>query len=146
MSMAAKVVAMPLIPARIRRAGQIRSDLSYARYSQATWKWWCAQRGIEFVVIDQPLGGAEYADMPPTIKRWFAPELLIRQGGKDTRIAVVDADTMIRWDAPDFFEETRGFAAVRGNSASWITQSIAAYQHLFPDISLNWWEYFNAGF
>ena len=144
--MGRKIVAMPLIPGKVKQGrSRVRWDLSHASYSQATWKWWCAQRGIDFVAFDQPLGGMGYAHMPPTIQRWFIPELLIRQHGTDTRIAIVDADTMVRWDAPDIFEEAHGFSAVRGSDASWIARCIRAFQRFFPDVSLPWWECFNAG-
>ena len=144
--MTKKIVAMPMIPGQIRRGIQIRSGLGYAKYGEATWRWWCERHGIDFVVLDKPLGGDGYAQMPPTFQRWFAPELLICEHGTDARVALVDADTMIRWDAPDFFEEAQGFAAVRGESGAWIARSIEAFQHLFPWTSLVWSESFNAGF
>lgn len=140
-----KVVAMPLIPGRYGRGSRRRSGLDYAKYGRATWRWWCEQRGIDFVVFDQPLGDSKFADMPPTIQRWLIPELLIRDNDKDTRVALVDADTMIRWDAPDIFDQAEGFAAVRGRDQNWISRSIQAYQPLFPGVSLPVQEYFNAG-
>lgn len=61
-------------------------------------------------------------------------------------MALVDADTMIRWDAPDFFELCdRSLAAARGTNPGWIQRSMAAFQPLFPDVSLPIEEYFNAG-
>jgi hypothetical protein len=143
---ARKVVAMPLIPGKVKQGGaRVRWDLTHAKYSQASWKWWCERHGIDFVVFDRPLGGMGYWHMPPTIQRWFIPEILIREGGKDTRVAIVDADTMIRWDAPDIFDLSDGFAAVQGSDESWMARCIRAFQHLFPGVSLPWWEFFNAG-
>src|ERR1700694_4873896 len=143
--MSKKIVAMPLIPVAIKRAGGIRANLGYAKYAQATWRWWCEQHGMEFVICDEALGGNEFAQMPPTIQRWFIPELLIRKHGAGTRVAVVDADTMIRWDTPDFLAASHGFAAARGTDMRWIARSIRAFQPLFPGVTLPWWEYFNAG-
>ncbi len=139
------IVAMPLIPGRIRRGQETRTDLSHARYSQATWRWWCRKHGIDFVVFDSPLGGFHFSHMPPTLQRWFIPGLLTSESDQDTIIAVVDADTMIRWDAPNFLERSVGFTAVRGLDPGWMFRSTRAFQHLFSDVSLPWWEYFNAG-
>jgi hypothetical protein len=141
-----KVVAMPVIPGQLHRRSRVRrSDLDHARFSQATWQWWCARHGIEFLVLDRPLGDGEHALMPPTFQRWLAPEPIIRERGEDTVVAVVDADTMVRWDTPDFLEDARGFSAVRASNPLWIADSIDAFQPLFPDVSLPWWQYFNAG-
>ena len=140
-----KVVAMPLIPGQLHRNRIRRYDLDHARFSRATWQWWCDRHGIEFLVLDRPLGGSDHALMPPTFQRWLAPEHIIRERGEDTVVAIVDADTMVRWDTPDFLEDARGFSAVKAINASWIAQSIGAFQPLFPDVSLPWWQYFNAG-
>jgi hypothetical protein len=140
-----KVVAMPLIPGQLLRSGMQRYDLDHARFSRAAWRWWCDRHGIEFLVLDRPLGSGDHSLMPPTFQRWLAPELIIRERGEDTVVAVVDADTMVRWDTPDFLEDARGFSAVRAIHASWIFRSIGAFQPLFPGVSLPWWQYFNAG-
>jgi hypothetical protein len=140
-----KVVAMPLIPGRLLRSGMQRYDLDHARFSRATWQWWCDRHGIEFLVLDRPLGGSAHSLMPPTFQRWLAPEPIIRERGEDTVVAIVDADTMVRWDTPDFLEDARGFSAVRAIHARWIFHSIGAFQPLFPGVSLPWWQYFNAG-
>jgi hypothetical protein len=140
-----RVVAMPLIPGHLRRAGGERPDLGYARFSRATWQWWCARHGIEFVVLDRALGDSRHAHLPPTFQRWLAPEQIIRERGEDTVVAVVDADTMIRWDTPNFLQHRPGLAAVKASNANWIARSIRAFQPLFLDVSLPWWEYVNAG-
>lgn len=128
-----KIVAMALIPGRHRRDHRPRSNLGYAKYGQASWRWWCKQRGIDFIVFDQPLGGSKYADLTPTFQRWLIPELLLSVDDKSTRLAVVDADTMIRWDAPDIFDQADGFAAVMDPYQNWTLPSIQAFQPLFLD-------------
>jgi len=143
--MAKKIVTMTAIPGVVRRGLQVRSDLSYAKYGEATWRWWCWRHGIEFVLFNVPLAGDGYAMLPPTIQRWVMLNRLMREVGEDVQVAAIDADTMIRWDAPDFFEIARGFSAVIGGDPFWIAQSIRAFQPVFPGISLPWWEYFNSG-
>src|SRR5205807_5546836 len=99
------VVAMAAIPGGVRRGATVRMDLRYSVYAIATWKWWCRRRNIEFVLIDRPeLADPDLQDIPPTFQRWISLARLIAKSGPDTRVAMVDADTMIRWDAPDLFE------------------------------------------
>jgi hypothetical protein len=141
-----KVVVMPLIPGRTERSSTLRADLRYAAYGRATWEWWCRRNGAEFVVLDRPLGSGVFEEMSPSMKRWLAPQALIETYGGDAQIAMVDADTMIRWDAPSLFDAAgAGFAAVLDTGPRWIHHEIQAYQHLFPGVQLTWWEYFNAG-
>jgi hypothetical protein len=121
--------------------------LSYARYSRATWEWWCQRHGADFVAIDRPPQDSAYAGMPPTMQRWAALDRLIEERGEDAQAALVDADTMIRWDTPDIFALAKGFSAVADQGAPrWILRSAKAFQPLFPETSLPWWEYFNSGF
>jgi len=112
-----KVVVMALIPGGIRRGPPMRSDLSYARYSRASWEWWCERHGADFVAIDKPLEDSAYAGMPPTMQRWAALDRLIEERGEDAQAALVDADTMIRWDTPDIFALANGFSAVADQGA-----------------------------
>lgn len=141
-----RVVAMSAIPNLTERGLYKRSNLAYRTYGERSWRWWCRNNGVEFVVLDTPLGGAIFKDMSPVFQRWLAPKMLMEEFGRDTAVALVDADTMIRWDAPSVFDAAGGmFAAVRGGNRPWIISQIRRYQHLFPGVHLNWWEYFNAG-
>jgi len=141
-----KVVVMALIPGGIRRGPPMRSDLGYARYSRATWEWWCDRHGADFVMIEAPPKDAAYAQMPPTYQRGAVLDRLIEQRGEDAQALLVDADTMIRWDTPDIFEQARGFSAVVDSGPPrWILRSAQAFQHVFPGTTLPWWEYFNSG-
>jgi len=145
-AMQKKIVAMPLIPATIQRGSAQRADLRYAAFGRATWEWWCRRHGVHFVALERALGSGVYEDMSPSFTRWLALESLITEFGYDARVALVDADTMIRWDAPSLFDVADcGFAAVRDSSGRWIRRSITAYEHLFPGVCLPWYEYFNAG-
>jgi hypothetical protein len=140
-----KIVAMGTIQGRMDRDGRDRSDLSYAPYGIATWKWWCHHNGAEFVLLSKRPGGPQFANVAPSVTRWLAPEELL-EGRADARVAVVDADTMVRWDTPDFFGAAEDpVAAVRDISPDWIYRSIKAHQRLFPTTKLPWWEYFNSG-
>jgi hypothetical protein len=121
-------------------------DLMYAHFAELTWEWWCNWQGVEFVVLDKPLDDLRYQALPPTFQRWMALEKLFAKYGPGAKIALVDADTMVRWDTPDFFAIAGSqFAAVREWFAPWVFDSLRAYQHFFPGVNVPWWEYFNTG-
>ena len=141
-----KLVAMLAIERPFYRGRQQRGNLDYISSAVATWTWWCARHGIEFIVIDNVDEAESLASAPPTVLRWFAPRQLIAQRGPETKIAIVDADTMIRWDTPDFFDIAGDFfAAVRAGHPGWIARSIGAFQHLFPGVHIQPHEYVNSG-
>lgn len=141
-----RIVVMAVIPGGTPRPPKMRSDLSYARYSRATWEWWCGRHEADFIAIDAAPEDTAYASMPPSLQRWVILERLMKERGESAQILLVDADTMIRWDAPDIFREARGFSAVVDTGVpAWIAQSTRAFQPLFPGVSLPWWEYFNSG-
>ena len=134
------------VPGGVRRGPVTHSSLSYARYSRATWEWWCRRHGADFVPIEAPPQSHIFAEMPPTLQRWVAVDQAIAERGEDAQVIAVDADTMIRWDAPDIFELSRGFGAVIDVSRpDWIFFSLEHFQPLFPTVSIPWWEYFNSG-
>jgi hypothetical protein len=137
---------MAAIPGQIVRGKNVRSDLGYARYGQATWRWWCKRNDVVFVLLDSILGDEAQRCLPPSIQRWLAPEILVKQYGPATEIALVDADTMIRWDAPSPFDAAAGrLSAVEDAAVRWASQGLKAFQHLFPGVTLPWWQYFNTG-
>jgi hypothetical protein len=137
---------MPAIPCASYSGSLARANLAYVQYSMATWTHWCRQNGADFILLQQPLGGEDFQDLPPTIQRWVALETLVEKFGPDSTFAFVDADTMIRWDSPNIFDLAGSeFTAVRDWNAPWIYRSIKTYQSFFPETRLDWWEYFNAG-
>jgi hypothetical protein len=137
---------MAVIPGAIRRGGIVRRSVGYHRYAAATWKWWCERNGVEFLLLDKPIGGERFCCLPPTFQRWLVPDNLVHEYGTDLEVAMVDADTMIRWDSPSPFIEASGqFSAVRDGTVRWIAHSVSSFQRFFPDARLEWWEAINTG-
>ncbi|SVD14569.1 uncharacterized protein METZ01_LOCUS367423, partial [marine metagenome] len=66
------------------------------------------------------------------------------------QILMVDADTIVHPDCPNFFNETNGkYSAVRNNgSFEWVRRSMNGFSTLlFPgDIPFKVWDYINCGF
>ena len=104
------------------------------------------KRSSKIIILDEPLTNSRY--MKPTWQRWYVLDILEMNGVNYDQVAMVDVDTMVRWDAPNFFELTdRKFSAVVDqDNIGWVKQSIEAYQHMFKDVKLDWTDYFNCGF
>ena len=87
-----KVVVMALILVGFGVRRWRRLGLGYARYSRATWEWWCDRHDADFVVIDAPPADPAYARMPPTLQRWAVLDCLIEKRSNNVQALLVDAD------------------------------------------------------
>lgn len=119
--------------------------LDYKKYCYNTWQYWCNKNDVEMQVITEPL--YDVNKMKPTWQRWYVFDLLESNNIDYNQVALIDIDTMIHWDCPNFFEMTNDkFSAIRNDfDVNWVYKSIEGYKHLFPNTDLNWTEYFNCG-
>ena len=122
------------------------SDLSYASYCYKTWEWWGRQHGIDVLVLQDAV--IDPQAMPATWQRYWLFKLLEQNGLEYDQVAMIDIDTMVRWDCPNFFELTEGkYTSVLDRcGVGWVNQAIKGYQDIFSDVCLEWWEFFFAGF
>jgi hypothetical protein len=137
------VVFIVALPSSLTRELQPWNDLGYVEWSLLSWRAWCAKNGISLFVMREPTDDL----LEPTEQRYNAYRVLEDAGVPCRRLALVDADTMVRWDTPDFFSEIRGqLNAVIDNGHIWIHRSIRAYSELFPYLTIRYYDYFNCGF
>ena len=142
-----RFVVIPMIPGTIKRGNVTRSGLEYAEFGIAPWQWWCRRHKATLVIVkESPCINQVENVLPPTFQRWIAVAKILRDN-KNSRVLVVDADTMVRWDTPDIFARVpkAQLGAVRDWGAIWIHRSIRSYQYMFPNTSVEWWQYVNAG-
>ena len=122
---------------------------SYSDYSLKTWKHYCDRIGAKLFVMNEPIHDPD--KMKVTWQRWYVHDLLEHNNIDYDKVFMVDLDTMIRWDAPNIFEDewigkNSDFAAcVDNDNLGWVKDSVDGYQHLFDDVSLDWERYFNCG-
>lgn len=118
----------------------------FSKYCLLSWDYWTRKNGVTLFVLDKPFQKAE--SCAPHLQKYFAFEALKKYGIDADQVAIVDADTMVRWDCPYFFDIPQGnFCAVLDDELpKWVVRSLDVYQFLFPDTKVNWWEYFNSGF
>ena len=121
-------------------------DLSYSTYCYNTWEWWGRRHGIDVLILQEPVIDPEV--MPATWQRYWLFKLLERNGLEYDQVAMIDIDTMVRWDCPNFFELTDGkYTSVLDRcGVGWVNKAITGYKDMFPDVYLEWWEFFFAGF
>ena len=104
-------------------------------------------KGVEIRVLDEPLFDVE--EMKPNFFRYYCFDLL--KDEEFDQICLVDSDTIIHPDCPNFFELTENkFTCVHNDGDyDWIIRSIENYQYEFPEqfaFKFDIWKYFNSGF
>lgn len=117
----------------------------YMEWSLLTWRHYAKRHGLELFLFSKPIEDPEV--MRPTWQRWHAHKILKENNVDYDKIALIDIDTMCRWDTPDLFEISNDqYSGVRDDvSLEWVNNSIAGYKKFFPDVNLNWTEYINNG-
>jgi len=122
-------------------------NLSY-QYSIQSWEKWCKKNDIELFVWNTLLFPVKECKI--TWQRHYCLSILKENNIEFDQVAVVDADTIICLDTPNFFNETNNqFCGVLNDGCyEWTNRSIKQYGNsLFsgwerPKI----WEYINGGF
>jgi SAM-dependent methyltransferase len=115
--------------------------------SRKSWEFWCKQNDILFVPLEEPIEQDVRKYRINWQKSIFVFDELERRGIDYDQICLVDASSIIRWDAPNFFNLTeRKFSAVREtDNMHWMLQSVEGYQPFF-DFKLDSTKYFSSGF
>jgi len=116
-------------------------------YSVKSWKTWCEKNDAEFFMLDEFMYEPDF--MKPNWYKLYVFDLLDNSDIKYNQIAVVDADTIVHPDCPNFFEMTENkFCAVPVHgSMDWVCRSMENYsKHLFNYFTFPVWEYINSGF
>jgi len=116
-------------------------------YSVKSWSNWCKSKNFQHFVLEEPIQNLEY--MNANWHKFYVLDMLKNEKIGYDGVCIVDADTIVHPDCPNFFEEVDGkFGVVQQDGCyEWVNRSIAKYRdHLFPDIFLKTWEYFNSGF
>ena len=120
--------------------------MEYKDYCLNTWKYWCDKNDVDLVLLDEEIEDAN--EMSATWQRYYVFDVLENSGIEYNQVALVDIDTMIHPNAPNFFDETNGeYAGVNDDlMVEWVHNSITGYQDMFPDVKFDWTTYMNNGF
>jgi hypothetical protein len=118
-------------------------------YSIKSWQKWSEQYDdIKVIEWTEPI--MDPKEFKITLQRYWVHNILQHNNIEYDQVLVVDADTIIHPNCPDFFKETKNKFGVTNNNGcyEWVTRSIKQWgDNLFPnEPKVKPWKYFNGGF
>jgi len=117
-------------------------------YSIKSWKHFCDKYDCELLVWEDLLLPVE--KMKITWQRYYMFDILEANHIDYDQILIVDADTIVHPDCPNFFTETKGkYSVVKNNgSFEWVRRSMDGFSKLLfnGEVPFNVWDYINCGF
>jgi len=116
-------------------------NMDVNNHAKLAWESYCRKHNLDFKIITESSDNR----MAPHWERYTVIE---RYPDYDNYL-YVDADALVKWDAPNFFEElpyNKMYAVQDIGSLEWTANSIKGYQDLFPKTEIKWWDYFTTGF
>ena len=125
--------------------GNGRSD-SY-QYSIKSWKYWCDKNDVELIVWEDLIYPVDY--MKITWQRYYMFDILEGNNIEYDQILMVDADTIVHPDCPNFFEETdnKYCGVMNEGDYEWVLRSVRGFgDELFEGKRIKPWNYINGGF
>ena len=117
------------------------------QYSIDSWRHFCSKNDCELVVWEDLLYPIDY--MKITWQRYYMFDILEANDIDYNQILMVDADTIVHPNCPNFFNETDGkYCGVRVDGCyEWVARSIRGFgDALFNGDRISPWNYINGGF
>jgi len=117
------------------------------KYSIDSWKHWCKKNNAELFVLEDLLLPKE--EMAICWQRYYLFDILDANDIDYDQVLMVDSDTIVHPDCPNFFDMTdHKYTGVHNEgSYDWILRSIENYsKHIFNGREIDWWKYINGGF
>ena len=118
------------------------------KYSIDSWSHFAKKNDCELLIWEDLLFPIE--QMKITWQRYYMFDILEANNIDYDQILIVDADTIVHPDCPNFFTETNGkYSVVRNNgSFEWTRRSMDGFSKLLFDreVPFKVWDYFNCGF
>ena len=101
------------------------------QYGVDSWKYWCKKNNVEFFLLDTLL--VPESEMVITWQRWYVLEILENNGISYDQVLLVDADSLIHPDCPNFFNETNNqfSTTICNGDYEWVNRAIKGYSQLF---------------
>ena len=117
-------------------------------YSVKSWQNWADKNDVLLVEWKDPI--MDTSIFPIIMQREWVFDILEYNGIDYNQVLIVDADTIVHPDCPNFFEETNNkYSAIVNNGCyEWVTRSVKGWgDAIFPNEPLiKPYNYFNTGF
>jgi len=132
----------------LKGEGRYSSDrIEPYTFSIQSWKNWSKLNNCEMFILEDTV--QDNNDMAICWQRYYVHDILESNGIDYDQILMVDADTIVHPDCPNFFEMTDGkYCGVFNNgSYDWLLRSIENYsKYAFSNQMIDWTRYINGGF
>ena len=128
----------------VKKDGKLKEEYEY---SIKSWKYWCDKNNVDLFLMEEPV--VEMSDMHIIWQRYFLFDMLDHNDVEYNQVLMVDADTIIHPDCPNFFNETDDkYCLVHDDgSYDWILRGMEHYQkNIFHNKWFDFWKYGNSGF
>jgi hypothetical protein len=123
-------------------------DYSWMEYSKITWEYWCRKNNVIFLHYDKT-SLEDQMKYKINWQRWIdiVPFVHEKVGDFD-QILAIDASFMIKWDAPNFFNnsDNKWCGLIGNENLKWVTESIEGYKPLFNNFEFDYSQHLLAGF
>ena len=120
----------------------------YLDISKKCWELWCKKNDVIFFEYNNPTKEDTSAHKV-TWQRWFDVFPLIEKANIDyDKITVIDGSTLVRADAPNFFDlvDDRVAAFRSIENIRWLHQGISGYKDFFNGFDFDLKKYISCGF
>tara|TARA_B100001057_G_scaffold184015_1_gene184681 strand:- start:4098 stop:4841 length:744 start_codon:yes stop_codon:yes gene_type:complete len=128
----------------VKKDGQLKPEYEIGIES---WRRWCKKNDVELFLLEEPVLPME--DMHIIWQRYFLFDIYDANEIKANQTLMVDADTIIHPDCPNFFNETENKYCMIHDDGSydWILRGMEHYsKYVYDGAWFNYWEYGNSGF
>ena len=117
------------------------------KYSIDSWRKWCKKNNCELFVLNNLV--IEKERMAICWQRYYLFDILDANEIEYDQVLMIDADTIVHPDTPNFFEMSEGklCGCHFDGSWDWVLRSVENYsKYIFDGYMMPWYKYFDCGF
>ena len=114
------------------------------KYSIDSWRKWCDKNNAELFVLNDLI--VEKEKMAICWQRYYLFDILDANEIEYDQVLMIDADTIVHPDTPNFFEMSDGklCGAHFDGSWDWVLRSVENYsKYIFDGYMMPWYKYFD---
>ncbi len=115
-------------------------------YSVKSWKHWCDKNNFDLFTLTDRVYDEDF--MNANWHKTLALEILDNSNINYDQVLIVDCDTIVHPECPNFFKETENklCGVMNDGCYEWVLRSLNLYsKKVFDNIWVNPWDYFNTG-